>query len=184
MNYYINILLHYIFCFVIKIIRCRSFFQYIFFMKILINQLSEYNDIDEFTHFLVYQSVRSTITLINQNDIGMQHDALEYLEWLFFNTQRFLKLNIHQIQPLITSSFRILAKSKPLMKDKLLNILNILKELRNTNIEHKTNIDTINSLHEDIDVFLSQEQENSDVIQSLHQLKLKVSVVNIKSKKS
>lgn len=184
MNYYLNILLYYIFCFVIKIIRRRSFFQYTFFMKILICQLSEYNDIDDFTHFIVYQSVRSTITLINQNNIGMQHDALEYLEWLFFNTQRFLKLNTHQIQPLTTSSFRILAKNNPLIKDKLLNILNILKELRNTNTEYKTNINTIKSLHEDINVFLSQEQENSDVVQSLQQLKLKVSVANITLKKS
>lgn len=145
-------------------------------MKVLINQLSEYSHIDEFTYFLVYQSVRSAITLINQNIFEMQHYGLEYLEWLLINTQRFLQLNINEIQPLVTSTLRILTKNQPTNNDKLLNLLNIVKKLNDHQI-HCKNINTTSTLQEDIIAFLSQQNENIDLIQNIQHLKIKVSVI-------
>lgn len=148
-------------------------------MKVLIDQLSEYSDIDEFTYFLVYQSVRSTVTLINQNNFEMQQYILEYLEWLLINTQRFLKLNIHQIQPLVSSTLQILSKTQPSNKDKLLHLLNILKKISDQNIDHQISNKNVSTrtLQEDIMAFLSQHNENTDIIQNLQHLKLKVSVI-------
>lgn len=147
-------------------------------MKVLIDQLSEYSDMDEFTYFLVYQSVRSTVTLINQN-FEMQNYILEYLEWLLINTQRFLKLNINQIQPLVSSTLQILTKNQPSNNDKLLYLLNILKKLSDQNTDHQINYKNVctRTLQEDIIAFLSQQNENTDIIQNLQRLKLKVSVI-------
>lgn len=146
-------------------------------MKVLIDQLSKYEDIDEITHFFVYQSVRSTLTLINQYNFELLTDGLEYLEWLFINTQRFLKLNINQVQALTTSTFRSLAKNQPSLEDKLLSLLNILKKLCNQILEHNDN--SIKNLHEDIVELLFQQEKNADIIQNLKHLKLKVCVVNV-----
>lgn len=142
-------------------------------MKILIDQLSK-NDIDEFTYFLVYQSVRSTVTLINQNNFEMQNNALEYLEWLLRNTQRFLKLNINQVQPLVTTTLRILVKNQPSYNEKVLNLLNVLKTLNDQNNDHQTNYGNVNTLYGDINSFLTEQKENTDIIQSLQNIKLKV----------
>lgn len=142
-------------------------------MKILIDQLSK-NDIDEFTYFLVYQSVRSTVTLINQNNFEMQNNALEYLEWLLRNTQRFLKLNINQVQPLVTTTLRILVKNQPSYNEKVLNLLNVLKTLNDQNNDHQKNYGNVNTLYGDINSFLTEQKENTDIIQSLQNIKLKV----------
>lgn len=148
-------------------------------MKVLIDQLSEYSDMDEFTYFLVYQSMQSTVTLLNQNNFEMQYDILEYLEWLLINTQRFIKLNIHQIQPQVTSVLQSLAKNEPSNNDKILHLLNILKKLSNENIYRQINDKNISlrTLQEDIIAFLSQQNENTDIIQNLQRLKLKVSIL-------
>lgn len=145
-------------------------------MKVLIDQLSkcENEDIDEITHFFAYQSVQSTIALINHYNFELQSDGLEYLEWLFINAQHFLKVNINQVQALTTSTFRNLAKNQPLLKDKLLSLLNILKKLSNQIIEF--NDDSIKNLHEDIVELLFQQGKNADIIQNLQHLKLKVCV--------
>jgi len=145
-------------------------------MKVLIDQLSKCIDIDEFTYFLVHQSVRSTVTLINQNNFELQNNALEYLEWLLKNTQRFLKLNINQIQPLLTSTLRILVKSQPSYNEKLLDLLNILKTLNNQNVDRQINYENVSTLHDDISSFLTEQKENTDIIQNLQSLKLKVSI--------
>jgi len=146
-------------------------------MKVLIEQLLKYNDIDEFTNFLVYQSVRSTVTLINENKSLEMKNILIYLEWLLINTQHFLKLNINKIQPLVVSSFQNLIKNQPLYHTKLLYLLNILKSLKSQNINHQVNYKDANTLQEDINYFLTEQKENSDIIQSLQNLKLKVSIV-------
>lgn len=146
-------------------------------MQILINQLSEYSDIDEFTNFLVYQSIRSTITLLNQNNFDIQHYAIEHLEWLLMNTQRFLKSNINQIQPLVTSSLRLLVKNQLSANEKLLSLLDILNKLNDQNIDCKINNSKENTLHRNIIDFLSLYNENADTTQSLQCLKLKVSVI-------
>jgi len=145
-------------------------------MKVLIDQLSKCIDLDEFTYFLVHQSVRSTVTLINQNNFELQNNALEYLEWLLKNTQRFLKLNINQTQPLVTSTLRILAKSRPSYNEKLLDLLNILKTLNNQNVHRQINYENVSTLQDNISSFLTEQKENFDIIQSLQSLKLKVSI--------
>lgn len=146
-------------------------------MQVLINQLSEHSDVDEFTNFLVYQSMRSTITLINQNNFDMQHYGIEYLEWLLMNTQRFLKLNINQIQPLVTSSLRLLVKNQLSTNEKSISLLNILNKLSNQNIDCKINNSKENTLHENITAFLTLYNENADITQILQCLKIKVSVI-------
>lgn len=145
-------------------------------MKVLIDQLSKCIDIDEFTYFIVHQSVRSTVTLINQSNFELQNNALEYLEWLLKNTQRFLKLNINQIQPLVTSTLQILVKSQPSYNEKLLDLLNILKTLNNHNVDRQINYENVSTLHDDISSFLTEQKENTDIIQCLQSLKLKVSI--------
>lgn len=145
-------------------------------MKHLITQLSEYSDIDEFTYFLAYQSVRSTVTLISQNDFELHDCASTYLEWLLTNTQKFLKLSISEIQPLVTSTLRELAKNQPLANEKISNLLNILKKLSSQSMSYEVNYEN-SSLHENITDFLSQQNENVDLIQSLQCLKLKVIVI-------
>lgn len=146
-------------------------------MKHLIKQLSECSSIDEFTYFLVYQSIRSTVTLISQNDFELDHYALDYLEWLLTNTQKFLKLNINQIQPFITSTLQVLAKNQPSVNENLSSLLNILKKLSNQSSIYEGNYEN-GSLHENITAFLSQQNENVDLIQSLQCLKLKVLVIS------
>lgn len=143
-------------------------------MKVLIDQLSKCEDIDEITQFFVYQSVQSTITLINHYNFELQSDGLKYLEWLFINTQQFLKVNINQVQAETTSTFRNLAKNQPLLKDKLLSLLDILKKLSNQIIEFNDN--SIKNLREDIVELLFQQGKNADIIQNLQHLKLKVCV--------
>lgn len=145
-------------------------------MKVLIDQLSKYRESDEFTHFLVYQSVRSTITLINQDNFESLNHALEYLEWLLTNAQRFLILYINQVQSLVSSTFRILAKNQPSINEKLFKLSNILRTLNNQNISHEIIDRNVNMLQKDINDFLSQQSENIDIIQSLRHIKLKVSV--------
>lgn len=145
-------------------------------MKVLINQLSKCKESDEFTHFLVYQSVRSTITLINQNYLEILNHCLEYLEWLLTNFQRFLVLNINQIQHLVSSTLRILTKNQTFINEKLCKLSNILRTLNNKNILHEISNENISVLHKDIIIFLSQQSENNDIIQSLQHIKLKVSV--------
>ncbi|VVC40821.1 Hypothetical protein CINCED_3A017263 [Cinara cedri] len=155
-------------------LRIQSLFQYSFFMKLLFNQLLKCSDIDEFTYFLLYQSVRSTITLIDQNYFEIQHDVLEYLEWLFINTQNILKLNINQIQNLVTSTFKLLVKNNPSLNEKLSNLLSCLKKMsdQDTNKKLKEN----NTLEEDIIDFLSEENESTDTNQSLQHIKLKLKI--------
>lgn len=143
-------------------------------MKVLIGQLSEYSEKDDFSYFLINQSVQSTITLLNQNNFKMQNYAIEYFEWLLLNTRRFLILNISQIGPL-TSTLRILAKKQPSLNEKLLNLLNNFKNLSVKNIQRETNQENESTLHKDINSFISQQNENTDIIQSLKVLKLKVS---------
>jgi hypothetical protein len=145
-------------------------------MKVLIDQLSKYRESDEFTHFLVYQSVRSTITLINQNNLEILNHALEYLEWLITNFQRFLVLYINQVQPLVSSTFRILAKNQPSINEKLCKLSNVLRTLNNQNILHEINNEHFSVLQKEIIIFLSQQSENTDIIKMLQHIKLKVSV--------
>lgn len=146
-------------------------------MKVLIDQLSKYRESDEFTHFLVYQSVRSTITLINQNNFEYLNYALEYLEWLLTNGQHFLILNINPVQSLVSSTLRVLAKKQSSFNEKISELSNILRLLNNQNICHEINDENVSMLHKDIIVFLSQQSENTDIIQSLQHIKLKVSVI-------
>lgn len=148
-------------------------------MKILISQLLEDNDIDDFTNFLVYQSIRSTITLINQNIFEIQIHSLEYLEWLLSNTQRVLNLNIIHIQPLITSTIRKLIKNQPSINDMLLNLLNILKNMSDQNNIQEMKNKNIRTLQEDIIDFISPHNEYADIVQSLQHLKLKVRIIFI-----
>lgn len=143
-------------------------------MKILISQLSEYSDLDEFTNFLVYQTVRSTITLLNQNNFETQNHALEYLKWLLTKTQRFLNVNIIQVQPLITTTLRKLVKSQPSNNEILLNLLNVLKHLSDQNANQETNNKVANTLQKDITNFLFK-QNDTDIVQRLQHLKLSVS---------
>lgn len=144
-------------------------------MKILIDQLTEYRDLCDFLYFLVHQSVLSTITLINQNNFGTQHDVLEYLEWLLKNMQPILKLYSNQIQPLVTSTLKTLAKSQPTIQDTLSNLFNTLEKLNDKSIKSDINDEDKNSVHEDIVIFLSHQNENANSVQSLHNLKLMVS---------
>lgn len=118
--------------------------------------------------------MRSTITLINNNSFELQYNALEYLEWLFLNTQDFFKSSINQIQPLITSTFRTLAKTQPSLEGKLLHLLNIFKKLSGPNIDHTKNCND-GALHEDINIFLSKQDDITNIVQCLQHLKLKVS---------
>lgn len=148
-------------------------------MKILISQLLEDNDIDDFTNFLVYQSIRSTITLINQNIFEIQIHSLEYLEWLLSNTQRVLNLNIIHIQPLITSTIRKLIKNQPSINVMLLNLLNILKNMSDQNNIQEMKNKNIRTLQEDIIDFISPHNEYADIVQSLQHLKLKVRIIFI-----
>lgn len=148
-------------------------------MTILLEQLSKYNHLAEFTYFLVHQSIRCTISLISQNNIQVHHYALEYLEWLLVNAQHFLTLNIKEIQPLITLTLQNLAKNQPSINEKLLNLLNILKKMNNKGIDEEMNFQSVSTLHKDITVFLSQQNENADIIHSLQHLKLKVCYNNL-----
>lgn len=148
-------------------------------MKILIEQLSKYNHLDEFNYFLIHQSIRSTISLINQNNIKAHHYALEYLEWLLVNAKHFLTLNINEIQPLITLTLRNLAKNQPSIHEKLLNLFNILKTINYKSINEEINVQSVSTLQKDITVFLSQQNENTNTTQSLQHLKLKVCFNNL-----
>lgn len=148
-------------------------------MKVLTEQLSKYNHLDEFTYFLIHQSIRSTISLMNQNNFEAHHYALEYLDWLLVNAQQFLKLNINEIQPLITSTLQNLAKNQPLANKKLLNLFNVLKKLNNKSVIEEINFENVNTLHKEITVFLSQQNENADIIHSIKHLKLKVCYNNL-----
>jgi len=143
-------------------------------MKALIGQLLDYNQIDEFSHFLINQSVQSTITLLNQNNIERHNYVIEYLEWLLINPKSILKLNLSQIGPL-TSTLRILAKTQPSLNEKSLNLLNILKNLSDQKSFGETKKENETALYKDINYFLYQQNENIDIIQSLQCLKLKVS---------
>lgn len=173
MYYFVlQILFHFSFYYLIY--RYQSFFQYTVFMKALIGQLLDYNQIDEFTHFLINQSVQSIITLLNQNNIERHKYVIEYLEWLLINPKSILKLNTSQIGPLI-STLRLLAKKLPSSNEKLLNLLNILKNFSDQNIFCETNKINKTALYKDINYFLYQQNENIDIIQSLQRLKLKVS---------
>lgn len=145
-------------------------------MKILIGQLLEYNDIDEFTNFLVYQSMRSIITLINQDNFEIQNHSLEYLKWLLTDTQRILNLNVIQVQSLLTSTLRKLIKNQPSINEMLLNLLNILKNLSNQNTNEVMNNENIRTLQEDIINFISPQNEYADIVQSLQNIKLKVRI--------
>ncbi|CAH1736405.1 unnamed protein product, partial [Aphis gossypii] len=151
----------------------QSFFQYTVFMKALIGQLLDYNQIDEFSHFLINQSILSTITLLNQNNIERHNYVIEYLEWLLMNPKSILKLNTSQIGPLI-STLRSLAKKLPSSNEKLLNLLNILKNFSDQNIFCETNKENETALYKDINYFLYQQNENIDIIKSLQCLKLKL----------
>jgi len=142
-------------------------------MKTLIDELLDNSQLDEFSYFLINQSVQSTITLLNQNNFERKNYAIDYLEWLLINTRCILKLNISQIGPL-TSTLRILTKTQPSLNEKLLNLLNILKNLSDQNIDCETNKEIETTLYKDINYFLSQQNENIDIIQSLKYLKLKV----------
>lgn len=143
-------------------------------MKTLIGQLLDSNQLDAFSHFLINQSVQSTITLLNQNSFEMHNYTIEYLEWLLINPRCILKLNISQIGSL-TSTLRILAKTRPSSNEKLLHLLNILKNLSDKTVDCETYNKNKTSLHKDISSFLSQQNENTDIIQSLKYLRLKVS---------
>lgn len=146
-------------------------------MKILINQLLEFRDLDDFSHFLVHQSIQSTITIINQNYIEIQNYALKYIEWLL-SKQSCIKFNINQIQSQITSAFKILTKNKLFINHTITqNILNILKKMSDQNINYKINDESMRSLQEEINIFLSHQNVNSNVIQSLQCLKKKVKVM-------
>ncbi|XP_026809071.1 serine-protein kinase ATM isoform X1 [Rhopalosiphum maidis] len=151
----------------------QSFFQYTVFMKALIGQLLDYNQIDDFSHFLINQSIQSTITLLNQNNIERHSYVIEYLEWLLINPKSVLKLNLSQIGPL-TSTLRTLAKMQPSLNEKSLNLLNILKNLSDQNIFCETKKENETALYKDINYFLYQQNENIDIIQSLQCLKLKL----------
>jgi len=104
----------------------------------------------------------------------MYNYAIEYLKWLLINPKCILKLNISQIGPL-TSTLRMLAKTQPSLNEKLSHLLNILKNFSDQNIVCETNNKIKTSLHKDINYFLSQQNENTDIIQSLKCLRLKVS---------
>ncbi|KAE9539511.1 hypothetical protein AGLY_004763 [Aphis glycines] len=151
----------------------QSFFQYTVFMKALIGQLLDYNQIDEFSHFLINQSILSTITLLNQNNIERHNYVIEYLEWLLMNPKSILKLNTSQIGPLI-STLRSLAKKLPSSNEKLLNLLNILKNFSDQNIFCEINKENETALYKDINYFLYQQNKNIDIIKSLQCLKLKL----------
>jgi len=143
-------------------------------MKALIGQLLDSHQLDAFSHFLINQSVQSTITLLNQNNFEMHNYTIEYLEWLLINPRCILKLNISQIGPL-TSTLRILAKTQPSLNEKLLHLLNVLKNFSDQIIDCETYNKNKTSLHKDINSFISQQNENTDIIQSLKCLRLKVS---------
>lgn len=123
----------------------------------------------------MYQSVQSTVTLIDQNNIEIQHSALQYLEWLLINTHNILKLNFNQIQPLITSTLKVLVKKYPSMDGQLLNLLNCLNKMSDENTNRKLN--ESNTLQEDIIAFISEQYESIDINQSLQHLKQKVSII-------
>lgn len=143
-------------------------------MKALIGQLLDFNQMDEFSHFLINQTIQSTISLLNQNNFEMRNHALEYLEWLLINPRCILKLNTSQIG-LLTSTLRILAKTQPSLNEKLLHLLNILINCSDQLIDCETNNKNNKPLHNNINSFLSHQNENIDIIQSLKCLKLKVS---------
>lgn len=139
----------------------------------LTHQLLECSDMSDFLYFLVYQSIRSTVTLIEQNNLETQHYALEFLDWLFNKTPENLKLNFNQFQPLVTSTLNVLVKIHPLMNEKLSNLISCLEKMRNQNTNQK--LQEENTLQEDIIAFLSEQNESTDINQSLKHLKLKVS---------
>ncbi|XP_029344827.1 serine-protein kinase ATM [Acyrthosiphon pisum] len=174
---YIQTIVHTLYVNIVKTLKTelwyQSFFQYTVFMKALIGQLLDSNQLDAFSHFLINQSVQSTITLLNQNNFEMHNYAIEYLEWLLINPICILKLNISQIGPL-TSNLRILAKTQPSLNEKLLHLLNILKTFSDQIIDCETYNKNKTSLHKDINSFLSQQNENTDIIQSLKFLRLKL----------
>jgi len=143
-------------------------------MKALIGQLLESNQVDEFSYFLINQSVQSIITLLNQKNVEMHCYAIEYLEWLLINPRCILKLKISQIGPL-TSTLRILIKEQHSLKEKLLHLLNILENFSDQDIDCETNKENKTTLHKDINYFLSQQNENTNIIQSLQCLRQKVS---------
>lgn len=148
-------------------------------MTVLIEQLSKYNHLDEFTYFLVHQSIRSIISLIKQKNFEAHHYALEYLEWLFVNAQHFVTLNINEIQPLITLSLQNLAKNHPSINKKLLNLFNMLKKMNDKSTDEEINVQSVSTLHKEITVFLSQQNESADIAHSLQHLKLKVYYNNL-----
>ncbi|XP_060874698.1 serine-protein kinase ATM isoform X2 [Metopolophium dirhodum] len=174
---YIQTIVHILYVNIFKTLKSdlwyQSFFQYTVFIKALIGQLLDSNQLDAFSHFLINQSVQSTITLLNQNNFEMHIYAIEYLKWLLINPRCILKLNISQIGPL-TSTLRMLAKTQPSLNEKLLHLLNILKNFSDQNIDCETNNKNKTSLHKDIKSFLSQQNENTDIIQSLKCLRLKL----------
>lgn len=143
-------------------------------MKALIGQLLDSNQIDEFSYFLINQSVQSIITLLNHKNCEMHYYAIEYLEWLLINPSCILKLKISQIGSL-TSTLRILTKKQHSLKEKLLYLLNILENFSDNVIDCKTSIENKTTLHKDINSFLSQQNENTNIVQSLQYLKQKVS---------
>lgn len=132
---------------------------------------------NDFIYFLVYQSIRSTVTLIEQNNFETQHCALEYLDWLLNKLCEILKLNYNQFQPLVTSTLKVLVKIHPLMNEKLSNLISCLEKIRNQNTNQK--IQEENTLQEDIIAFLSEQNESTDINQSLQHLKLKVSNLSL-----
>lgn len=148
-------------------------------MKALIGQLLDSNQMDEFSYFLINQSVQSTITLLSQKSVEIHNYAVEYLEWLLIDPRCISKLNINQIRPL-TSTLRILAKTKLSLKEKLLHLLSILENSRDQIIDCEPNKENKTTLHKDINSFLSQQNENTDIIQSLRYLRRNVSSTQIK----
>jgi len=143
-------------------------------MKALIGQLLDSNQIEEFSHFIINQSVQSIITLLNQKKCEMHYYAIEYLEWLLINPRCIFKLKINQIGS-VTSTLRILTKKQHSLKEKLLHLLNILENFSDQVIDCETNKENKKTLHKDINSFLSQQNENTNIVQSLQYLRQKVS---------
>ncbi|XP_050523942.1 serine-protein kinase ATM isoform X2 [Daktulosphaira vitifoliae] len=158
-------------------LKCQVFFQYTIFMKILIDELINDIRLNDFTFFLVNQSVHAVVILLNQKNSEIKYHAFEYLEWLLINLKNnlFLNKNLSHLYKLILNVVKhSLKEPSPIDKfaHKILSALqefyNISSSLINTKTLNKSSLDKL------IMDFLSEQTEIDDPIQSLKQLKYKL----------